>query len=307
MNNIVILGCGYLGYHLAQYFEKQKYDVVVIGKGSYYSKKLAPTIRFVDADLEIIHSYEKYIETNSIVIHAANNINATNVFADIELDIKSNYIPFIQIINLCDSKKIKKFVFLSSAGTVYGNSSSLYNSEDDRLNPVNIYGLQKIYFESLLKIKSMESSHFSYVTLRVSNPYGGDQDPEKKQGIIPILITKAIANQTLELWVDKKTTRDFIYIDDFIQATHKMLVSLECPAETYNIGSGVGTTIGELIEIVEQETGHNINIVYKPSFNTVISTNILCIDKLCKETGYSPEIHIREGIHRTVQSIIKTF
>lgn len=161
----------------------------------------------------------------------------------------------------------------------------------------------KVYFENLLRIKMMECSTFSYITLRISNPYGGDQDITRKQGIIPILINKAYSEETLELWVNRSTTRDFIHIDDLLEATNQIIHKCNVSGDELNVGSGRGTSLDTLIQLVEESVGKKIEIVNKSAVTTVINSNILDITKVKEMVGFTPKISILEGIDRLVNQM----
>jgi UDP-glucose 4-epimerase len=189
-------------------------------------------------------------------------------------------------------------VFLSSAGTVYGNTLARAK-EDDSMNPINIYGLQKVFFENLIKIKHNETNNLPYLILRVTNPYGGFQNPNKKQGIIPVLINKALNKEEFIFWGNIQAVRDFIFIDDFLEATFRAIKLVD--QEILNIGSGVGTSISQVISIVEQRTNQKINIEYKNTGQTTIMKNVVNTDKLNSLTAYYPSTTLEDGI----ASIIK--
>jgi UDP-glucose 4-epimerase len=300
----VILGCGYLGYHLANYFLDADKEVLIIGKSSYYVDKLHPSITFHEANLFSVEDYEDIIPENSIVIHAINHINATNTFGDLEHDLQYNYTSFIKLINVCERKKVRKFVFISSAGTVYGDTEESLIREDHPLKPVNIYGLQKMFFENLLRIKMLESHSFQYVVLRVSNPYGGQQDPLKKQGIIPILINKALSGETFELWVSRNTIRDFIFINDFLEATSIIIKNTKGRGDEFNVGSGQGNSLGDVISLIEEATARKIEIVNKTANTATIHSNTLNISKI-REVGFVPRYTLKEGITQLVNQMTK--
>lgn len=301
----VILGCGYLGYHLANYFLDGDKEVLIIGRTSYYVEKLHSSITFHEANVFNVEDYEDIIPENSILIHAVNHINATNTFEDLEYDLQYNYTSFIKLINICEQKKVRKFVFISSAGTVYGDTQERLIRENHPLKPVNIYGLQKMFFENLLRIKMLESHNFQYVVLRVSNPYGGQQDPLKKQGIIPILINKAITGEAFELWVSRNTIRDFIFIDDFLAATSLIIKNTKGRGDEFNVGSGQGNSLATVIDLIEGATGKQIEVVNKIANTTTIHSNTLNISKVRDEVGFEPRYTLKEGINLLVSEMTK--
>lgn len=297
----VILGCGYLGSHLANYFIRYS-EVIVIGRRSFYTSLLHSSISFYEVDLYKVDEYADLIPKDSVVVHAANHINSTNTFADLEHDLIDNYSSFIKLINVCDERGIFKFVFISSAGTVYGNTTEDIISEEHPLCPVNIYGLQKMYFENLMRIKRLESRSFNYVVLRVSNPYGGMQDPEKKQGIIPILVNKAMSEEVIELWASRETTRDYIYMNDFLDATRLIInITSESPTE-FNVGSGQGNTLNTVIDFIEIITQKKIKTIAKVAKTTAINSNVLNISRLIG-FGFQPRYSLKDGINELVKQL----
>ncbi|MGQ3480963.1 NAD-dependent epimerase/dehydratase family protein [Paenibacillus sp. TY11] len=298
MKNVLIVGCGYLGSHIANYFDQQGWNVKIAGKKSFYVEHLVSTINFYEMDITNSDLINSIIEENDMVIYAAGSINATNKFEDIAQDVSENYLSFINLLNECSNKKISKFIFLSSAGTVYGDTDKIAE-ENDCLNPINIYGLQKVYCENLIKIKHYESNNLPYVILRISNPYGGIQNPHKNQGIIPVLIDKALYKEPFTFWGNVNSLRDFIYIDDFLAATY--LSATTQINEVINIASGTCTSIQRVIDIVQQRVGDVIKIVYKKSNNKVLMNNRINNSKLIQLTGYSPLTLIEDGIFKMIK------
>lgn len=303
MKKIVIIGCGYLGSHLANYFLNKGWTVNVLGKTSYYTNFLKEDIIFNEVNITDITSLKAFIEEGDTVLYAAGSLNATNRYSDILLDIEVNYTSFVQLLDICAEKNISKFVFLSSAGTIYGDLD-IPAKESSCLNPTNIYGLQKVFFENLIKIKQLETNSLPYLILRISNPYGGHQNPYKNQGIIPVLIHKALHNEAFTFWGNVHSVRDFIFITDFLGAVFKSL-DLEGD-EVLNIASGNATEISQVISIVEEITGRKINIKYQKSEQKTIMKNMFEISKLIELVDFTPSVTIYDGISMLAKSIYLT-
>lgn len=301
MRRVLIIGCGYLGSHLANYYSQNGWRVKIAGKKSMHKEHLYPQVEFYEIDIRDLIQLQSIIEKDDVVINAAGSINATNSFSDIKEDINEYYIPFVNLLNACAEKKINKFVFLSSAGTVYGDVNSSAR-EEDSLNPLNIYGLQKVYFENLIKIKQNETNHLPYLILRISNPYGGIQNPQKNQGIIPVLIHRALSKEDLVFWGNVNSTRDFIFIEDFLKATYLSVDTLT--DEIINVASGVSTSIKEVIEIVQEAVGVDIKMIYKSSTNKILLNNHLDNSKLIRLTGYAPTTTLKEGVSLMVKDLL---
>lgn len=303
MRKVLIIGCGYLGSHLANYYSQHGWLVKIAGRKSMHVDYLYPKVEFYEIDIKNSNQLQDVIEKDDVVINAVGTINATNSFEDITKDINGNYISFANLLNVCADKKINKFVFLSSAGTVYGDMISPAR-EVDCLNPVNIYGLQKVYFENLIKIKQYESKQLPYLILRVSNPYGGIQNPQKNQGIIPVLINRALSKEKFVFWGNVDSTRDFIYIEDFLKATYLSIDKIS--DEIVNIASGISTSIKEVIETVQNEVGIDIQMTYKSSNNKILLNNCLDNSKLIHLTGYTPTTTLNEGVSVMVKNMISS-
>jgi nucleoside-diphosphate-sugar epimerase len=303
MRKVLIIGCGYLGSHLANYYCQQGWQVKIVGKKSMHKDYLNSKVEFYEIDIRDSVQLQSVIEQDDIVIYAAGSINATNSFVDITRDINEFYLSFVNLINLCAEKKISKFVFLSSAGTVYGDTNSP-SHECDSLNPMNIYGLQKVFFENLIKIKQNETNQFPYLILRISNPYGGIQNPQKNQGIIPVLINRALSKEEFVFWGNVNSTRDFIYIEDFLNATY--LCTEKITDEIINIASGISVSIKEVIEVVQKEVGYDIQMIYKSANNKIVLNNHLDNNKLIQLAGFTPTTTLKEGVSLMVKNILSS-
>lgn len=293
MKQILIIGCGYLGSHLANFYLEKGWTVKIVGKQSYYTSLLREGILFNEVNVTNVTHLKDFIVEGDIVLYAAGSLNATNRFPDILPDIESNYTSFVQLLDICAEVKIQRFVFLSSAGTVYGDIETPAK-ESNCLNPTNIYGLQKVFFENLIKIKQIETSRLPYLILRISNPYGGHQNPYKNQGIIPVLIYKALHNEEFTFWGDIYSVRDFIYITDFLEATFKS-IELE-QDEVLNIASGTATELASVISIVEEITKRKINMKHTNLGSKTIMRNMFEIKKLKELIDFTPSVTINDGI-----------
>ena len=291
---VIILGCGYLGYNLYGLL-KDRFETELWGIESPYSP-LVPEMNLVNAfDAGAMAEQDL---TDAVVIDAIGLI-ANNASAENEEDALNRlYIPYRRLISSLKLGGVRLFVFFSSGGTIYGNTDKPI-SEDHPIDPMSLYAKSKAGIEELIR-----TSDIPYLILRLSNPFGGYQIAEKKQGVIPILIRKALLDETFEMYVDGNSVRDYFYISDLGQAITGLL---ECGAvnETVNVGSGQGTSLHEIIHLVEQATGRTIVIAEKTSDVPVVQSIVLNIEKLKNLTGYEPEVSLPEGIARETARIKK--
>lgn len=299
---IVVLGCGYIGYNLAEYLSDQTFDVTIVGYKNEYSSNLSTSINFINHDILTYLSINKKSLCDSIFINCIGNINATNNLNKSDLVIKENFVLITNIIKLLNEIRNSKLIQISSGGTVYGEAYNNLLSEKCQENPINLYGLEKLFYEKYLYINFMENKKLPYIILRLSNPYGGYQLLNKSQGIIPVLIKKCILNEELELWTNLSTTRDYVFIGDFQDCVTKLIINDNCWCNIYNIGTGKGTSIKQLIAIVERLTNVQIKTIYKESTTINIKNNVLNNKKIIDDIELN-FTSLEDGIKREIDRI----
>lgn len=301
---ILVLGNGYLGFHIAKAFADDA-KVTVYSLPTYYDEHLPKNVSLVKGTIADTAAVAKLMTPETTIIYSIGTINATNDSSSMIFDLEQHYIPFLRLLDAATEAQVQRFIFLSSAGTVYGNVTSDVVKETQALSPINVYGLQKVFFESVLRIKALESENkLPYLVLRVSNPYGGRLEPNRKQGIIPTLLEKCLLGQPVKLWAAPETIRDYIYIDDFLEIVRRLL-NLKDPdilEFTINVGSGVGTSLKELIEVVERTTGRKVIIEQTAIQVQNISRNVLDIARLQGILGEIAFTPITSGLSKLYSS-----
>lgn len=294
-NKIIILGCGYIGTNVANYIA-EKYDdnVYVLGIYNEYRDYLNNKVKFIEKYIEQICENDKDLFENAIVIDAVGNINATNDSRSSSTLFLKNCTNKVELIKMLSALKIKKYVFLSSGGTVYNDSQNKH-LEEEFVNPQNVYALEKVIIENYLKINSIEDDSFEYLILRLSNPYGGIVSKNKRQGIVDVAINKILSDETIELYGDLKNVRDYIYIDNLSEYIYKISIS-QFKNDVFNIGSGTGTSIEEVLNIIQKVYNKKINIENKKIKTLNIFTNILDVTKINTSISSIKMLSLEEGI-----------
>src|SRR3989339_4271 len=178
-----------------------------------------------------------------------------------------------KILNNTLQKDDKKVIYFSSGGTVYGNYGKRAIKETDAQNPFNAHGAMKLAVEKYLQVFSHVHG-LNYIILRPGNPYGRTIDNHKNQGIIDIFLKKITNNEPLEIWGDGKIVRDYIHINDLTGLIIKIIEN-EVNNEIFNAGTGIGTSINELIKIIKKTTGKNITVNYRGTRNFDVKYNII--------------------------------
>jgi UDP-glucose 4-epimerase len=192
---------------------------------------------------------------------------------------------------------VKKIIFPSTGGTIYGNAKNIPISENAPTNPLNPYAISKLTIEKYLHYFYTQYG-MDYLVLRYSNPYGERQNPRGNQGVIPIFLNKIRYNEAPVIYGDGNSVRDYIYIDDVIEATISLL-GRGSHEKLYNIGSGTGTSLNQLLKITSEVTGKPVSPIYKEDGGRYIKKVILDISKIQQETGWQLKTDISKGITRT--------
>ena len=289
---VIFLGCGYLGYNLYTQL-KDGFDVEMWGIDSPYSSLLSH-ITYVD--VYDPYSFSKLDLKDAIIIDTVSYVASTDARKNEEEILDELKTSFENLLGALKNGGIKRYLFFSSGGTVYGSCKETIK-ETNPLQPNSLYAKTKVMMEEVL-----QQSGIDYLICRISNPYGGYQVAGKKQGVIPIMIRAALEEETFYLYTDASNVRDYFYIDDFAKAI-QLLLEKDISNEIVNIGSGIPISLQELLEIVEKVTKKKIHVEHKESDVYVVEKNVLDISKLKALTGFEPSITLEEGIHREVYRI----
>ena len=260
MKRILLLGGnGFLGRNLAKVlndsdtFEVSVYDFLQaserISGVDYYMGSIE--------DTNYICSIIKKKNIN-VLVHLVSTIIPGSSLDQYINNCKLVQISTISLMDYCASNHIE-FVYLSSGGTVYGVKGGVI-SENEPVAPISYYGLSKVQIEDLINFYHRRYN-LNYLILRPSNPYGFGQNLYGKQGLIAVIIGKILSKESIVVFGDGTTIRDYIYIDDFAFYV-KELVGKSIINETINIGSGIGYSINQILEVVKKVVSNDIKISY---------------------------------------------
>ena len=302
MNNLsgqkwLVLGAsGFIGVNLCRKLIKSGADVVAFGRKPKVPIELEGC-EWVFGDFYDQDTLALALVGVNFVVNAVSTTTPANSNLAPILDIENNLIGSLKLVELCKSKGIQRLIFLSSGGTVYGPDVNTPTPEETPTNPACSYGIVKLAIEKYLGLYRQQGDLDS-VILRISNPFGPFQ-LTKGQGVIAAFINQILKNQPIILWGDGSVIRDYLYIDDLINA-------IICAAELdnfnapyiFNIGSGEGKSINKIIKSLTDIHG-NINVIKQPSRLCDVPVSVLDIRRANAFLGWSPNTDWISGLEST--------
>lgn len=305
MSILIIGGTGYLGMALGYELTNRGY-ITYLTTTKLQNKKndlgsKSNQISFIQCTLIQTKKLIKIIEEKKIetVIHLASRTVPASNRTDFVDELKEIISPTISLLPELARRKIK-FVFISSGGSIYDKEVATPTLENSATNPEDYYGLSKYVIEKAVKLSGYNEG-LKYLIIRPSNVYGPKQTIRYNQGIIPKLINSALNDKKIEIWGDGTNIRDYIFIDDFVEFLIQCLKKDAKNCEI-NISTGVGTSILDLIHLVETISGNKINYEKKDVKNSIRKVSILDNSKLKKIVPNKNFTTIQEGLANCISN-----
>jgi UDP-glucose 4-epimerase len=296
MQEILIIGAGFVGTALAHRLADKGLGVHI----------LSPNPRGLDSSRLQLHrgslEDESLLDTLlsrcDTVFHTASATTPGSSTHDPVLEGTHNILPTLKLLAALQKYPNVHLVYLSSGGCVYGNPVSTPVTETHPLQPQSYHGAGKVAAEAFLHAFRAHSSGAQPVTvLRPSNLYGPGQPLREGFGLVRTVLERLRTDSVLEVWGDGETVRDFIYIDDFVDACERF-IDLSDDSDTYNVASGFSCSINELIKIVQRVCGKPLQVRYRTGRRTDVRTVVLDTSKLRKRLNWLPAVTLEEGISR---------
>ena len=272
MKILILGGSGFIGKNLSEKMLEKKHEIIIL-----------------DSDIDF-----DFFKGVDIIFYL---VNFTTPFLNIEEKkeaYKKDVSVCIDVLELSRKNDIKKVIFSSSGGTIYGNLDNTSDREEDVTNPINYYGISKLALEKIILMYN-QLYNMNNIILRISNPYGKYQNSDKV-GIISIFLRKILDNEKIEIFGDGTNVRDYIYIGDLMDIFCKIIEKDSYSYNIFNIGSGEGKSILDIINAIKKITNLNFNIEFKENRNFDVKNNILDISRVKKEFNFTPKISLDEGI-----------
>lgn len=301
--NILLFGAaGFIGSNLALYLAKTTDNKITLldRKRELFSipkivnnKSITIYESIFDENME----FDQILQGQDIVYHLVSTTVPGTSNLQIPQELSSNVVATAKMLEACVRCGVKKVVFLSSGGTVYGREMKCPLHENTPTYPINSYGVQKITIEKLLYLYNYLYG-LDYRVVRLANPYGPYQNPNGILGAATTFTYKALKKEEIIVYGDGSVVRDYIYIDDVIRAMAN-IVEKDSKYKIFNLGSGYGTSIQQLIKVIGSTLGVDLKIKYLPERKVDVPVNYLDISRYENTFGKLNPISLEEGIRKT--------
>ena len=287
---LIIGGAGFIGSHLSKALLKDGNKVAVLDVAPFAYTQIKTYKADIDDSKKVDKVFKK--EKPDFVFHLAGPINLRRAIIDPLFLNDINFLSRTKIIlDACNKSNVKKVIFLSSGGAIYENAKEIPTKEDYLAHPTSLYGMANLAIEKYIVLYCK-----NYTIARLGNVYGPRQ---WQSGFIPAMIIKMLKKESPVIYGSGNQTRDFIYIDDVVEA----LIILAKKGENgiYNVGSGKEISLKKVFQLIKYLLDAKINPVYKNLNIQETQRSALDIKKIKKELGWQPKITIKEGVKKTIE------
>jgi len=299
MKVLVTGGAGFIGSHLVDRLIREGHTVTIVDNLSTGKREnLNPKAKFVKVDIREEALAELFrSESPEYVFHFAAQIDVRKAVENPIFDAQVNVLGTLNLLENSFRHRVKKFIFASTGGALYGETEKLPSQEDDPLSPLSPYGVAKLACEQY--ICSYGFSHsLRYTIFRYGNVYGPRQDPLGEAGVVAIFTRLMLEEKNPIVYGYGKMWRDYVYVGDVVEAT---LLALEKgDNEIYNIGTGIGTSVQDLYTMMKAIIEFKGKPIYKEARKGEIKRSTLDCQKAKKELNWSPKVSLEEGLKRTI-------
>lgn len=302
MKILITGGAGFIGSHLVEKLLVKNNEILIIDNlmtGKKENLSFEGNYELFIDDLGSEKSLNKITEFNpDVCFHLAAQASVVVSVSNPALDFDHNILQPILLLKTLLKTDCKKFVFSSSGGTIFGEPVNVPTSEEDYAGePQSPYGVAKKRLNELIQIITKDTN-MSYSILNFSNVFGPRQDPHGEAGVISIFSNKFLSNQQPIIYGDGNQTRDYVYVLDVVEA---MILSSRSEDNLFlNIGTGVETSVNQLVEIMKDKFNSDIEPIYQDAREGELLRSVLDNSKALATIGWKPVYDLNAGMEKVV-------
>ncbi len=299
MKVLVTGGAGFIGSHVVDLYVDRGYEVVIVDDLSTgHRSNLNPSAKFHELDIrnpQLQAVFEQ--ERPDFVNHHAAQMDVRRSVSEPILDADINILGSINLIECARKYDVKRFVYISTGGAVYGEPVYLPCDEAHPIDPICQYGASKHTVEHYLYMYHMNYG-LNYTVLRYPNVYGPRQDPHGEAGVVAIFTGQMLSGEQVVINGDGEQERDFVHVTDCAQANILALTTEN--SGIFNIGAGIGTTVNQIYTILNEITGYKKDAVHAPPKLGETKKIYLDATKARAVLGWEALVNLKEGLESTV-------
>lgn len=292
---------GFMGRNLVRRLAAGNHSVRAVSRRFDLSRRIEcpERVEFVEADIRDPLAMATSLEGLDTVVQLVSTSSPASQNRHAAFDIQENVIPHVAFMQAAVAAGVRRYVFASSGGTVYGPGCMTPTPEDAPTNPICSHGLTKLTIESYLRMHAAIDG-LEIVILRIANAFGPDQAFRKGQGLIPAALGRVTQGLPVQIVGNGMAVRDYVFIDDVVDAFEAALTLTNAAGGTFNIGSGQGRSVIDVLDAIEHELGMPIHRVRVPDRLTDTAVSLLDITAAADMLGWYPRTDFRTGLERTV-------
>jgi UDP-glucose 4-epimerase len=294
---VVIGAGGFLGTNLCRRLTSSGHQVRAFGHRGRFPAALTGA-DWLQGDLSDRAAIAGAVQGAEVAFHLIHSTVPYSANLDMADDVRQNLLPTLAFLELARSAGVKRVVFLSSGGTIYGHPMQIPTEETAPTEPITAYGISKLAIEKYLALYQRLYG-LDYRILRVANPFGPFQVAFKGQGLIAEIIRRAINRERIEVWGDGSVVRDFIFVDDVIDAL-EIAAGDDSDERIFNIGSGIGRSVREVLAVIEHSLASKLDVAWKGERSVDVPVSILSVKRARDKLGWSPKTAFESGIAKTI-------
>ena len=301
-------GAGFVGSHTADLFLAKGWEVEVVDSLLSGKRGNVPEgATFHELDIRSPAAADLVREGRfDVMVHLAAQMDVRKSVADPRFDADTNIVGSLNLLEAIRAAGGKtRVVFSSTGGAIYGDFTTPPNQETFAKDPESPYGIAKLGVELYMAYYGRVHG-LTAAALRYGNVYGPRQDPHGEAGVVAIFSSRILDGEALTVFGDGRQTRDYVYVGDvaranFLAATRELPKAERLDARAFNIGTGVGTDVLRLAEILKRASGRDVQINLAPKRPGEQQTSFVAVEKAAKLLDWRPEVSIEEGLRRTFE------
>jgi UDP-glucose 4-epimerase len=299
MRALVIGGCGFIGSHVVDELVAHGIDTAVLDLRREPYRPAVPGVAYLSATWHDAAAIGGVLAAGryDCVIHLGCTSVPQESNRDPATDAERNLIGSLHVLDACIRSGVARLVFASTGGAIYGASDVLPIQEGAATEPISAYGIAKLAVEKYLQLYHRNHG-LGFAAMRVANPYGPRQNPGRSQGVIAVFARKILAGETIEIWGDGNQIRDYVYIADVARAFRLAMDSTS--SGVFNIGSGQGMSLNELVKALERHSGNAAQVAFRAARSVDIAAVVLDHARATAVLGWRPEVGLDDGLRRTL-------